>query len=44
MCFRKVGDHIDYSGGLYEERYETFEQAKEGHARACRYIHCIVLA
>jgi hypothetical protein len=43
MVFKKVGNDIDFSGRIYEDRYETYEQAKEGHAYACRYVKCLVL-
>ena len=37
MIFQKNGDEIDFSG-IYQERYSTEEEAREGHKRAIKYV------
>lgn len=37
MIFEKNGNEIDFSG-IYQERYSTEEEAREGHKKAIKYV------
>lgn len=42
MIFYGSRENINW-GGLYEDRYETYEEAAAGHKKALRWAKCIVL-
>lgn len=37
MIFEKNGDKVDFSG-IYQKRYSTEEEAREGHKKAIEYV------
>lgn len=43
MIFRGSREGIVEWSGLYEDRYETYEQAAVGHKKALRWAKCIAL-